>query len=116
MRAICRSVLSLVVLSVALTIQVKAAEKSGRLSGSVVNVSKDKSEITLRQGTQGTASRIVEFSSATNFTAGSTTNSKVATPASSNDVNVGNYLTCVGTWDGVKLSAKNCTVRPSKKP
>ena len=113
MRAICRSVLYLVVLSVALTIQVKAAEKSGRLSGSVVDVSKDKSEITIRQGT---ASRIVEFSSATNFTAGSTTNSKVATPASSNDVNVGNYLTCVGTWDGVKLSAKNCTVRPSKKP
>lgn len=113
MRAISRSVLSLVVLSVALTMQVKAADKPGRLSGSVVNVSKDKSEITVRQGT---ASRIVEFSGATNFTAGSTTNSKVAAPASSNDVNAGNYLTCVGTWDGVKLAAKNCTVRPSKKP
>jgi hypothetical protein len=37
--------------------QAIASEKSGRLSGSVMNVSNDKSEITIRYGTAG---RVVE--------------------------------------------------------
>ena len=116
MPAIYRSVPSLVgvILSLAMAFQMTAADKSGRLSGSVINVSKDKSEITVRQGT--TAARVVEFTSATAFTAGSPTNSKVGTPASFNDVNLGNYLTCAGAWDGVKLAATKCTIRPSRKP
>jgi hypothetical protein len=100
-------------LSLALAFQMAAADKSGRLSGSVINLTKDKSEITVRQGT---AARIVEFTNATTFTAGSPSNSKVAAPASFNDVNLGNYLTCTGAWDGVKLAATACTIRPSKKP
>ena len=107
------SMLSLggIVLSSALALT--AADKSGRLSGSVVDVNKNKSEISIRQGL--TAARVVEYSRATQFRAGSPSNAKTANPASANDVNVGNYLTCIGTWDGVKLAASNCMVRPSKK-
>jgi len=108
------SILSLsgIVLSSALALG--AVEKSGRLSGSVVDVNKNRSEISIRQGS--TASRVVEFSGATNFKAGSPSNAKTATPASADNVSVGNYLTCIGTWDGVKLAATNCTIRPSKRP
>lgn len=107
------SILSLggIVLSSALALA--AADKSGRLSGSVVDVNKDKSEISIRQGL--TAARLIEYSSGTRFTAGSPSNAKKAIAASANDVSVGNYLTCVGTWDGVKLAANTCTVRPTKK-
>ncbi|HEY1240085.1 MAG TPA: hypothetical protein VGF16_05985 [Bryobacteraceae bacterium] len=109
-----QSILSLsgIVLSSALAFA--APDKSGRLSGSVVDVNKDKSEISIRQGE--TAHRVVEFTNATHFTEGSTTNAKKAAPASVDNVSVGNYLTCIGTWDGTKLAATNCTVRPSKRP
>jgi len=103
----------LAALTFALASYAIAADKPGRLSGSVVNLSKDKSEIAIQQGT---ATRIVEFSTATDFTAGSPSNPKTAEKASAEDVKLGNYLTCVGTWDGVKLAATKCTVRPSKKP
>lgn len=107
------SILSLGGIALCSALSLAAADKSGRLSGSVVDVNKDKSEISIRQGL--TASRVVEFSSATHFRAGSPSNARTANPASANDVSVGNYLTCVGTWDGVKLAAANCTVRPYKK-
>jgi hypothetical protein len=102
-----------IVLSLALVAEGVAADKPARLSGSVMNLSKDKSEITIRSGTAG---RVIEYTSATTFTAGSISNAKAGTPASFNDVDVGNYLTCVGAWDGVKLAATNCTIRPAKKP
>ena len=101
------------VLSLALVAGLSAADKQGRLSGSVVNLSKDKSEITIGAGTAG---RVVEYTAGTRFMAGSPSNSKTATPATANDVGLGNYLTCVGSWDGVKLAATNCTIRPAKKP
>lgn len=93
-----------------------AADKAGRLSGSVVNFDKDKSEITVRQGSEGTAQRTVEYTAATQFAMGDNANSAKATPASAGQVAVGNYLTCVGSWDGTKLAASKCTVRPSKRP
>ena len=101
------------VLTLALVASLSAAEKQGRLSGSVINLSKDRSEITVGAGTAG---RVVEYTAATTFTAGSPSNSKAAAPATANDVGLGNYLTCVGSWDGVKLAATNCTIRPSKRP
>ena len=115
MRAIHRFVPAVagMVVSLALAAQGVAADKPGRVSGNVMNMSKDKSEITIRSGTAG---RVVEYTSATAFTAGSVSNAKAGTPASFNDVNVGNYLTCVGPWDGVKLAATNCTIRPAKRP
>lgn len=115
MRAIHRSipVAGGIVLSLALVAALSAAEKQGRLSGSVVNLSKDKSEITIGAGTAG---RIVEYTAATTFTEGSPSDSKAAAAAKAKDVNLGNYLTCVGSWDGVKLAATNCTIRPSKRP
>jgi hypothetical protein len=115
MRAIHKSVPALVgiILSLGLVAQAVAADKRGRLSGSVMNMNKDKSEITIRNGTAG---RVVEYTNATTFTNGSVSNAKAGTSASSSDVNLENYLTCVGAWDGVKLAATNCMIRPSKKP
>ena len=113
MRAVHRRTSVAMVLSLALAAGLSAAEKQGRLSGSVINLSKDKSEITIGAGTAG---RVVEYTAATTFTAGSPSNSKAAAAATANDVSLGKYLTCVGSWDGVKLAATNCTIRPSKKP
>lgn len=101
------------VVFLALAAGLSAAERQGRLSGSVINLSKDKSEFTVGAGTAG---RVVEYTVATRFVAGSPSNSKAAAPASASDVSLGNYLTCVGSWDGVKLAATNCTIRPSKRP
>ena len=102
-----------IVFSAALAFQAAGAEKAGRLSGSVVNFSRDQSEISIRQGT---ATRTVKYSAATRFNAASAGNTAKASPSSPDQVAVGNYLTCVGSWDGVKLDASNCTVRPSKRP
>lgn len=115
MRAIHRSIPAAggIVFSLALAAALSAAAKQGRLSGSVVNLGKDKSEITVGTGTAG---RVVEYTAATTFTAGSPSNSKAAAPATANDVSLGNYVTCVGSWDGVKLAATNCTIRASKRP
>ena len=115
MRTIHRSLPAVagIVLSLALVAQAAADGKQGRLSGNVMNISKDKSEIVIRYGTAG---RVVEYNSATAFTAGAVANSKTTSPASFDDVALGTYLTCVGSWDGVKLAATKCTVRPAKRP
>src|SRR5579872_1051773 len=105
-----------VAFSAVLAIHAAAAEKAGRLSGAVVNFSKDKSEITVLQGKEGTAHRVVEYTAATQFTLGSPSNSAGGAAVSADQVEVGNYLTCVGAWDGVKLAANKCTVRPSRRP
>jgi hypothetical protein len=102
-------------LAVALGLAVSggAAEKSGRLSGTVLGVDKNTSEIMLQQGT---AHRTVTFTGATKFTSGSSTNTQTKNPATADDVKAGTYLTCEGTWSDVKLAASACTVRPSKRP
>jgi hypothetical protein len=79
------------------------------LSGSVVDCSQDKSEITIRQGSEGTARRTVEYTAATQFTVGGAADTAKATPGSADQVAAGNYLTCVGSWDGTKLAASKCT-------
>jgi hypothetical protein len=84
-------------------------------SGSVINISKDKSEITL----QDTAGRVVvQVNRATTFTFVSSSNWKELKPASFKDVKTGNYLACLGPWDGTnqtwagwKLDATSCTIR-----
>jgi len=100
-------------LAIAFALTLTAADKAGRLSGSVLDVDNGGSQITIQQGT---AHRMVVFSAATKFTAGSSENAKTADPATVDQVKPGNYLTCEGTWDGVKLAASACTVRPSKRP
>ena len=102
-----------VVLSLALTIHAGAADKEGRLSGRVLGLDKTTSEIMIQQGT---AHRVVRFTDATKFVMGSSSNTKTAEPGSADRVQAGNYLTCVGTWDNVKLAASRCSVRPSKRP
>jgi hypothetical protein len=103
-------------LSVLLVFQGVAADKAGRVSGSVINLNRDKSEITVRQGTDGTASRTVVYGAATRFTMGDNANSAKAAPTSADQVEVGKYLTCTGAFDGNKLAATNCTMRDSKRP
>jgi hypothetical protein len=90
------------------------AKKYCVFSGSVINVSKDKSEITLLD----TAGRVVvQVNKATTFTFVSSSNWKELKPPSFKDVNTGNYLTCLGpcdgpnqTWEGLKLAATSCTI------
>ncbi len=94
----------------------QAAAKTGRVSGSVVNLSKDKSEITVSQGSEGTARRTVEYTASTQFMVGAVANSAKADPGSVDQVELGKYLTCVGAWDGTKLAATKCTVRAAKRP
>ena len=100
-------------LAATFALALSAADKAGRLSGEVLDVDKGGSQITIQQGT---AHRMVVFSAATKFTAGTPGNSKEADPATVDQVKPGNYLTCEGTWDGVKLAASACTVRSSKRP
>ncbi|MBZ5578339.1 MAG: hypothetical protein LAP40_17380 [Acidobacteriia bacterium] len=100
-------------LGITFALALTASDKAGRLSGSVLDVDKNGSQITIQQGT---AHRVVLFNAATQFTAGSSANSKTADPATVDQVKPGNYLTCQGTWSGVKLAASACRVRPSKKP
>ena len=85
--------------------------KKGRLSGNVRTVDKDKTEVTLRRGT---ADRIVIVGSNTKFNMQSGTSAKTI-PTSIDEVKGSNYLTCTGTWDGVKLAATNCTISPTKQ-
>lgn len=102
-----------ITLSLALAAGAAAADKAGRLSGTVISMDKGRSEITIQQGT---AHRIVTFNGDTKFSAGAVANSKKADPATPDQVQAGTYLVCVGTWDNVKLAASACTVRPSKRP
>jgi hypothetical protein len=100
-------------LGITFALALTAADKAGRLSGSVLDVDKSGSQITIQQGS---THRVVVFNAATRFTAGSIANSKAADPASVDQVKQGTYLTCEGNWDGVKLAASACTVRPAKRP
>ena len=100
-------------LGITFAVVLTAADKAGRLSGAVLDVDKSGSQITIQQGT---AHRVVVFNADTKFVAGSSADSKAADPATVDQVKTGNYLTCEGTWSGVKLAAKACTVRPSKRP
>lgn len=102
-----------ITLSLALAAGAAAADKAGRLSGTVISMDKDRSEITIQQGT---AHRIAVFNSATKFSSGAVANSKTVDPATPEQVQAGTYVVCVGTWDNVKLAATACTVRPSKRP
>ena len=100
-----------IALTLALANPLSAADKkpkTGRLSGNVQSVSKDKSEIALRNGT---TVRTVIYSGNTKFNMGS---SKKSTPSSVDAVKDGNYMYCGGTWDGVKLNASTCTFRETK--
>jgi hypothetical protein len=99
-----------IVLSVALTFSATAADtqnlKTGRVSGNVRTINKDKTEVTLRRGT---ADRIVIVGGNTKFDRQSSTRAKT-TPSSIDEVSASNDMTCTGTWDGAKLAATNCTI------
>lgn len=101
------------VVSLALPMRGAAADKAGRLSGTVLSLDKGESQITL---VQGTAHRVVVYNASTQFTMGSAGNTKASTPGSADQVQAGNYVTCTGTWDNVKLAASRCVVRAAKRP
>ncbi|MBZ5576965.1 MAG: hypothetical protein LAP40_10445 [Acidobacteriia bacterium] len=115
MRTVYRAtVMSLgMVVSLALPMRGAAADKAGRLSGTVLSLDKSESQITLQQGT---AHRVIEYNASTEFKVGSAGNTKATTASSADQVQAGNYVTCIGTWDNVKLAASRCVVRAAKRP
>lgn len=119
-----RTFIKVIVLSLGIALSVVAYQKAPakpkapkapkveRLSGTVRMISKDKSEISLRQSSSTTgAERIVIYSAKTEFKMGSTAKS---TPSSIDQVKEGNYMYCGGKFEGVKLAADTCTFRAQK--
>jgi O-acetylhomoserine/O-acetylserine sulfhydrylase-like pyridoxal-dependent enzyme len=87
----------------------KAAEKAN-IQGTVENMSKDQSTITVR--TSGTATRIVVYSPTTKFLAGHSDNNK---PGALAQVKTSNFISCAGTFDEkARLMATECVYRDQK--
>jgi len=84
------------------------APKTSNVQGTVQMIDKDSSTITVEKGT---IKRQVVFSGDTKFMYGHSNNNK---PGSADQVKTGNYISCSGTFSGVKLTATECVYRESK--
>jgi hypothetical protein len=88
----------------------KAGEKAN-VQGTVQNMSKDTSTITVRTGT-GQVTRQVVYDAKTKFLFGHSDNNK---PGAVAQVKESNYISCVGTYnDKSQLMATECVYRESK--
>ena len=88
----------------------KAGEKAN-VQGTVQNMSKDTSTITVRTGT-GQVTRQVMYDAKTKFLYGHSDNNK---PGAVAQVKESNYISCVGTYnDKSQLMATECVYRESK--
>ena len=88
----------------------KGAEKAN-VQGTVQNMSKDTSTITVRVGT-GQVTRQVIYDAKTKFLYGHSDNNK---PGAVAQVKEQNYISCVGTYnDKSQLMATECVYRESK--
>jgi hypothetical protein len=88
----------------------KAGEKAN-VQGTVQNMSKDTSTITVRTGT-GQVTRQVVYDAKTKFLYGHSDNNK---PGAVAQVKESNYISCVGTYnDKSQLMATECVYRESK--
>ena len=105
---LCTAVLLGLVLAFSVAAKDKPA-KSSNIQGTVQMISKDSSTITVL--TKGTVKRDVVYSADTKFMTGHSNDSK---PGSLDQVKEGNYISCAGTYSGVKLQAKECVYRDSK--
>ena len=104
---LCLAVLLGLVLAFNLVAKEKAP-KSGNIQGTVQMISKDTSTITV---SKGNTKRDVVYNSDTKFMYGHSNNNK---PGSLDQVKEGNYISCGGTYSGVKLQAKECVYREAK--
>ena len=84
------------------------APKQSNLQGRVKMVDKNSSTITV---TKGTTDRAVVYSGDTKFLYGHSNNNK---PGSLDQVKDGYYISCSGTYSGVKLNATECVYRETK--
>jgi hypothetical protein len=88
----------------------KAGEKAN-VQGTIQNMSKDTSTITVRTGT-GQVTRQVVYDAKTKFLFGHSDNNK---PGAVAQVKESNYISCVGTYnDKSQLMATECVYRESK--
>ena len=88
----------------------KAGEKAN-VQGTVQNMSKDTSTITVRTGT-GQVTRQVIYDAKTKFLYGHSDNNK---PGAVAQVKESNYISCVGTYnEKSQLMATECVYRESK--
>jgi hypothetical protein len=88
----------------------KKGEKAN-VQGTVQNMSKDTSTITVRTGT-GQVTRQVMYDAKTKFLYGHSDNNK---PGAVAQVKESNYISCVGTYnDKSQLMATECVYRESK--
>jgi hypothetical protein len=88
----------------------KGDEKKANVQGTITNISKETSTITVR--TSGTVTRPVVYNPNTQFLYG---HSDAAKPGSLAQVKVSNYISCAGTFDSkAQLMASQCVYRESK--
>jgi hypothetical protein len=95
-----------------LTAQDKKAEKAAgqNVQGTVVDISKDKSMITIRTSTS--ASRLVGYNASTKFVYGHSNDNK---PGSIEQIKESFYISCAAGFNAKKeLTASECVYRESK--
>jgi hypothetical protein len=100
-----------VLLSFGLTFNVAGKDKAAKMSnvqGRVQMIDKASSTITVEKGV---VRRQVIYNADTKFLYGHSKDNK---PGSADQVKDGNYISCAGTLDGTKLTAKECIYRESK--
>ena len=85
------------------------APKSANIQGSVRMIDKASSTITV--ATRGDVTRQVVYTADTKFLYGHSKDNK---PGSLDQVKEGNFISCAGTFSGVKLDAKECVYREGK--
>ena len=105
--ALCFAVLLVFALAFNLVAKEKAP-KNSNVQGTVQMISKDTSTITVSKGNM---KRDVVYNSDTKFMYGHSNNNK---PGSVDQVKEGNFISCGGTYSGVKLMAKECVYREAK--
>jgi len=89
----------------------KGAAEKANVQGTVQNMSKDTSTITVRTGT-GQVTRQVVYDAKTKFLYGHSDNNK---PGAVAQVKEQNYISCVGTFnDKSQLMATECVYRETK--
>jgi hypothetical protein len=111
------SLASIVVLALLVSITLVGQDKKGEkkqelqnVQGTVQNMSKDTSTITVR--TTGTATRLVVFNAKTKFLYGHSDNNK---PGAAAQIKEQNYISCAGTFDAKgQLMANECVYREAK--
>jgi len=88
----------------------KKADAKANIQGTVENMSKDQSTITVRTG--GTATRIVVYNASTKWLFGHSDNNK---PGALAQIKTSNYISCAGSFDDKsRLVATECVYRDTK--